>query len=125
MVQKTHLKGFLPAEMSKETAVFLLSCNSSPTLKLFSVLLKNTPSPHLASCESPSPACFLPSSRKSLRKTPSKSRFLFFSKKHHLPAAKKNAPLTVCNFLQILWTRVDLWLAIKNTILVPQQPTRD
>ena len=28
------------------------------------------------------------------------------------------APLTVCSFLQILWTRVDLWL-------VPQQPTRD
>ena len=27
------------------------------------------------------------------------------------------APLTVCSFLQILWTRVDLWL-------VPQQPTR-
>ena len=64
---------------------------------------------------------------------------LFSSSSSKLPSPKKisnsqekaqaaghPAPLTVCSFLQILWTRVDLWLAIKNTILVPNsQPCMD
>ena len=52
----------------------------------------------------------------SLQKHPLQARYL-------PPEKISYSHVPPCSFLQILWTRVDLWLAIKNTTLVPQQPT--
>ena len=149
-LSKTHslqLLTWKSISLSKENSLKLFQNLSHFLLSLQPKRALSSPSPQKTLCQQarnsplslqrPAPSkTLLPSSRKSPLKstfpplpqsTPCRPGISPLKKisnsQERAQAAGHPAPLTVCSFLQIIWTRVDLWLAIKNTTLVPQQPT--